>query len=299
VTGGPARPEIYSRRAWLATRALDVLPWPWGERALSALFVAAALARPTRLRRALAWAGQQSGGAKGRWRLALSCSAEHGRSVARQALVGIRTPEDLRRLVAVEGAEHLEGRTGGAILLGFHTGPLGVPVALRAAGVHLTWMGGPRDAARWSAEAWRAQREIDASLEMARGAALSQPAESRGALLYQARRFLLDGGVVYVAAGGWGREAFVVQLPGGAARVRSGWFILRRGCGVPVLPVLARLSGQTLVITIHPPLPPPVPDAAADLEACRARIAPLLEDYLRRFPQQCFALMRRASLGRR
>jgi lauroyl/myristoyl acyltransferase len=92
------------------------------------------------------------------------------------------------------------------------------------------------------------------------------------------------------AEGGSGRMTFQVELPGGSARIRSGWFVLRRQCAVPVLPVLTHLEGRTQVITICPPLPPPDPDAARDLEVCRVRLAALLEDYVRRFPEQCYAL---------
>ena len=73
-------------------------------------------------RRALAWAGAQPGVAS-RWRLALALSAYQGRFVARNALLGIRTPEALERLFTVRGAEHLVGAGRGVILLGFHAGP--------------------------------------------------------------------------------------------------------------------------------------------------------------------------------
>jgi hypothetical protein len=76
VTAGPgfqARPEIYSRRAWLFMSALDPLPWPWGEEILAKLFAAKAFIRPSRLRKALAWAGHYPVAGRSRWRLALSC----------------------------------------------------------------------------------------------------------------------------------------------------------------------------------------------------------------------------------
>jgi hypothetical protein len=34
----------------------------------------------------------------------------------------------------------------------------------------------------------------------------------------------------------------------------------------------------------------PVESEAADVAACRAHLTPLLEDYVRRFPEQCFSL---------
>ena len=73
-------------------------------------------------------------------------------------------------------------------------------------------------------------------------------------------------------------------------RIRSGWLVLRRQCAVPVLPVLTHLEGRTQVIAICPPLPPPDPDPGRDLEACRVRVTTLLEDHVRRYPEQCYAL---------
>jgi lauroyl/myristoyl acyltransferase len=270
-------------------RALDPLPWPWGEEILAKLFAAKAFIRPSLLRKALAWAGHYPLAGKSRWRLALSCCAHHGRFVARQALLGIRTPEDLRRHVILKGEAHLTAASTGAILLGFHIGPPGVAVALRAVGHPVTWMGGLRAfRTRWNA-AWQPFRQASDTLT------LSRSAPSPGGVLYRARRLLLDGGTLYVAAEGWGREAFRVALPGGVARIRSGWFVLRRQCAVPVLPVLTHLEGLTQVITICPPLPPPDPDQARDLEVCRLSLAALLEDYVRRFPEQCYALTFRAG----
>jgi len=265
-------------------KALDPLPWPWGEEILSKLFAAKAFIRPRRLRKALAWAGHHPFPGRNRWRLALSCCAHHGRFLARQALLGIRTPEDLRRHVILKGEAHLTAASTGAILLGFHMGPPGVAVALRALGHPVMWMGGLRAfRTRWN-EAWQPFRQASDTLSLSRSSA------SPGGVLYRARRLLLDGGTLYVAAEGWGREAFQVALPGGSARIRSGWFVLRRQCTVPVLPVLTHLEGLTQVITICPPLPPPDRDQARDLEVCRVRLTALLEDYVRRFPEQCYAL---------
>jgi hypothetical protein len=125
-------------------RALDPLPWPWGEGILATLFAAKAFVRPSRLRVALAWAGHFTAARRSRWQLALSCCAHHGRFLARQALLGIRTPEDLRRLVILKGEAHLKATSTGAIILGFHLGPPGVAVALRVLGYPVTWMGGLR-----------------------------------------------------------------------------------------------------------------------------------------------------------
>jgi lauroyl/myristoyl acyltransferase len=215
----------------------------------------------------------------------------HGRFIARRVLLGVRTPEDLGRHVVVTGGEHLADISTGAILVGFHLGPPTVAVALRAAGYRVTWLGRPRRSRSWSRDAWRRFQQPGDTLT------LLTEAGGEGVVLYRARRLLLDGGTIYVLADGQsGREAFRVALPGGLAYIRSGWFALRRQCGVPVLPVLTHLEGRTHVITIYPPLPAPIADAGADLEVCREALTALLEGYVRRFPEQCSALMFRARV---
>lgn len=287
-----ARPSTYSRRAWLATLVLDLLPWPLGEEILAKAFVVKAFLRPGRLRAALTWAERQHRRGAGRWRLALSSCEHHGRFVARRVLLGIRSPEDVRRHVVVRGGEHLSSLATGALLIGFHLGPPGPAVMLRVAGYEATWMGRPRASRSWSREAWRRiQRSHDALT-------ILNEAGAEGGLLYRARRLLLGGGTIYVAAdGNRGREAFRVSVPGGTLFIRSGWLVLRRQCKVPVLPVVTHLEGRTHVIEIRPPLPPPVADEAADIEACRTVLAPMLADYVRRFPEQCPRLMLRSLRG--
>ena len=283
-----ARPAIYSRRAWLALLLLDPLPWPWGERALSAVFVAKAFARPVRLRRVLAWAEAQPLGRGRRWRLALACHAHHGRVLARQALLGLRSPDALRRRVVIEGEQHLAAASTGRILLGFHLGAPGTAVALRTAGHGVTWMGGWRASPQWLSPAWqRMHRPEDVELETSKR---STP-PLRGGVLYAAREHLANRSILYATGDGRsGRLAFSVPLPGRAAEIRTGWFALRRHCRVPVLPVLSRFEGLTQVITVHPPLPAVDPDPTRDLEMCAAVLAPLLADYVDRYPEQCYFL---------
>jgi lauroyl/myristoyl acyltransferase len=138
-------------------------------------------------------------------------------------------------------------------------------------------------------EAWRPVREaVDDLL-------LPETSSARGGLLYRAHRFLLGGGILYVAADGKGREAFRVVLPGAIVRIKWGWFVLRRRSGVPVFPVFSHLDGRTQVVTIHPPLPPPDPDPERDLIACGNALARLLKHYVRQFPEQCYGLTFRLS----
>jgi lauroyl/myristoyl acyltransferase len=264
------RPVFYSRPAWIALFALDVLPWPWGESLLGALFAGKAFVRPRRLRQAMAWAGAQPVWGWRRWRLALSACAHHGRFLARQALVGIRSPEAFARHAVVRGGERLAGLTGGAILLSFHIGPPCTSVALRLAGHRLTWVGGRRASRRWASPAWQP------FVQAARDIPMTANPDHWAAVLYRARRVLLDGGIICMMGDGGGRDAFRLALPGRLAAVRSGWFVLRRQCRVPVLPVLSHLEGRTEVVTVHPPLPPIDPDPERDLAACRDVLASLL-----------------------
>jgi lauroyl/myristoyl acyltransferase len=266
--------------------ALELLPWPWCEDVLAAVFVAKAFIRPSRLREALVWARAQPGAgtARARWRLALACCAHHGRVLARSALLGMRSPDVLRRHLELVGEEHLATAEGRAILLGFHVGPGGVPAALSVSGHPVAWVGGRRASRSWLNDAWRPVREASPNITS------TGLAGSRSAVLYRARRHILDGGSVFIAADGQGRDAFAVPVPGGQVHVKSGWHVLRRQCGVPVLPVLSHLEGRTHILRVHAPLPPVDPDPARDLAVCWAAITPLLHDYVLRYPEQCYAL---------
>jgi lauroyl/myristoyl acyltransferase len=255
------------------------LPWPWGEHAMAACFVGKAFVRVSRLRAALRWAAGQPGvAACHRWRLAIALCAHHGATVARSAAVGLRDPQILARRIEVRGAEYLAERPGGALLLGFHLGMPNVDVMLRLAG-HLTrWLGGARVGGGWARAVWRPF--LDESAELL----VLDDAGARGAVLRRACRMLLDGqAVCMMADGSLGREAFRIPLPGGPVIVRSGWLSLQDHGLASVLPVLSHREGRTQVVTIHPPLPLALADA-------RAVLGRLLEDYVRRFPAQCYSL---------
>ena len=105
-----------------------------------------------------------------------------------------------------------------------------------------------------------------------------------GGVLRRACRVLLAGESLFLAAdGGRGREAFRVPLPGGPVVVRAGWLALREQTQAPVLPVLSHREGPAQIVTVHPPLP-------ADLASCEKIVGRLLDDYTRRFPEQCYSL---------
>lgn len=264
---------------------LRALPWPCGEEILAGCFAARTLVRPTRLRQALAWASAQPGPQSSRWRLARRVAAYEGRFIARSALVGIREPELLGQQVALRGAERLAAGRG-LILIGFHVGPPGAYLVLRVAGYHVTFLGGRGGSGLWAPRIrhrYASPRE-DVFLP------LSGPTHAMMSPLYEARRIVLDGGLVLVNADGRGKRAFAVPVPGGHAVIRAGWLALRRATNVPVLPVLSHMEGRTHVVSVHSPLPPLDPDPAADLDRCRRALAELLGDYVRQFPEQCYSL---------
>ena len=175
----PGRPRRTPRALWAIIVALDRLPWPWGEDILARLFVAKALFRPLRFRRALAWASVSLGGRCGQWHLALSLHANQGRFVARKTLVGIRHPDDLRRHLVVQGQEHLDTISGGRIFLAFHLG-LGGLDGLRALGHRVTALWVPSTLWAWPEKAWRS---LDAGGELA---SLRGDRAAWGSALYQA-----------------------------------------------------------------------------------------------------------------
>lgn len=276
------RPSYYPRALWALLLTLDLLPWPWGEDILARLFVARAFLRTTRLRQALRWAACQP---RPRWPLALALCAYHGRLVAQACMLGRRGPDELRRFVVVRGGEHLPAPGRPTILLGFHLGAKASDVALKLAGHSFIRLGGPRVSRSWLNEAW------SRFLSTSQIVVPIDDTKSLSSALYEARRRLLEGGTLFTLGDGHGRAAFQLDLPGGPLPIRSGWLALRRHTGAVVLPVLSHLEGRRQVVTVHPPLPAVDPDSARDLHACRAALGQLVQEYVRRFPEQCPSLV--------
>ena len=280
------RPWLYSSPLWALILALDFLRWPWGEDILAGLFWLVGLVRARRRRPAIAWAKAQPN--RHPWPLALGLCGFRGRWVARSTLVGVRRPADLGRRVVIRGEEHLMAPAPqGTILLGFHLGPPNADVALRILGHPMAWLGSARKSRARASPAWApflASREN-----------LSPPDGDAewfwAGYLYRARRILLEGRTIFVMADSLvGRELFAVTLPGGVMTVRSGWFTLWRQTGARVVPVTTHLDGRMQVITAHPPLPVERTDQS-DADAYRSILSGLAEDYVRRFPEQCPALV--------
>ena len=274
-----AKPTPYPPIARLMIRLLDPLPWPVGEDLMAVAGMAQALVRPRQLHRALAWARGQSPRLRRPWLLALALLANYGRAVAQESLVGIRDPDLLRRRFLILGEEHLRTARarGGTILLGFHAGPAGSAVALGLAGYRMVSVEGVGDGPPRAGAAWSGV--LRETLAVA-----GRDPRLRAAALNAARRYLLGGATLYLNADGpFGTEAFRIPLTGGSVVIRSGWLTLRRHTGAATLPVLSHADGRRWVITIHPPLPA----WDRDSDGCRAVLTRLLEDYARRFPEQC------------
>jgi len=197
--------------------------------------------------------------------------------------LGFHSPDDLRANVLIEGAEHLAAAPAAAILLGLHLGPSDGDLTFRVLGYPVTLIGGSDRGATmaWWSEAWR-PFVTRGELSFASG-----DRDRWSAVLYSARRALLDDEKIYILADGIGREAFRLSLSVGEMPIRAGWVTLHQLTGAPVLPVLRRLEGRRQVVTIHPPLPPLTPDSLSGLEDCRKLLTGLVEDYVRRFPEQC------------
>ena len=118
--------------------------------------------------------------------------------------------------------------------------------------------------------------------------AVQTASTSRVQGLFTLRRLLARGGFVFLTADGpFGGELFRLDLPGLAPVVRTGWFTLRRQLGLRILPLFAHEEGAQRIVTIHPPLPAPTGDEAADKAACRAVLTAMLGDYVRHYPSQC------------
>ena len=276
----------YPPRLWTLLRALHRLPWPLGEDILGAIFVAKAFVKVDELRRALSWASAFAIGPQ-RWRLALSLLAMRGRFVARAALLGAHSADDVRRQFAVRGQDHLRAVSGAMILLGFHVGPPYSYVALRAAGLPVTVLVKRAIPEEWSRDPWARPRSDNQDL------LFGDHEFSRATMLHRAQEVLRSGRMLYMTAdtaGDYGREAFRLVVHGRKVVVRAGWLALHRRTGAPVLPVLAHLEGRRSIVTIHPPLPTPGPDLMNDPTAFREGLERLLVDYAGRFPDQCWSL---------
>lgn len=283
IVAGPIETDMFGGPARLRqmTRGLRRLPRPAAQSVLAALAIGDGFIRYGRFRQASAWAAAQGATGWNRCRMALALLANHGRFVADEAMLGISGADDLSRDVVIEGTEHLEHLSAGAILLGFHLGPPKAWLALRVHGYPVRFAG-RLESARPDAR-WQRLLETGDVIRLPDGDA---HARLRG--LHRIRNLLREGSLVYLTADGpFGRESFRINLPGGPLVLRLGWFALRRATGVRVLPVLVHRDKHRRVVVIHPPLPDPEDDPQRDAVACQAALTPLVERYVHRYPTQC------------
>ena len=275
-------PDMYGAPPRLRTLMpfLRAVPAPLAAWMLAGLAVGEGVVHRHRLRSALAWAAAQGATGTAKWRLALALFANHGRFVAQETMIGVPDLRALSRNVVIEGREHLDRLRTGALLLGFHLGPPRTALVLRACGYPVRVAG--------RLEMARGNPRWDAALDASEAVALpAGPPRGRAESLHRIRDLIRGGAIVYIAADGLGREAFRIDVPGGSLVVRMGWLALRRATRLPVLPVFTWMRGRQRVIDVHPPLPDPCEDAGQDAAVCRAALAPLLADYVRRVPAQC------------
>jgi lauroyl/myristoyl acyltransferase len=234
---------------------------------LAALNVLRGLTSRYRWRVATTWAAAQARSRWDRYRLTFALFANHGRFMADEIRFWRDEAEDLDRDVTIEGREHLDALQGGAILLGWHVGPPVTGRTLAALGYPVRTAGRLGDADE--------------------GAGKTPTPRERADGLQHARVLIRNGTWLYMAADGRGREAFRIDVPGRDVIIRAGWLALRRVTGAPVLPVVCRRDGARRIITVHPPLPGLSPDRAEDEARCRTVLSAILNDYARRYPEQC------------
>jgi lauroyl/myristoyl acyltransferase len=248
-------------------------------RLMGAAAVAQGVVRDRRLARAVRWARAQGFSGPARYRVALATLANHGRYVAQEAMLGIASAGELQAASTIIGGEHLVS-AGGGLLVGMHIGPPRSWLYLRAHGHRVRVV--IRETAGQGA-AWDRLRDDEVVVPLS----LTDPAR-RVQSLYRIRRLLADGALVFLTADGpLGATQFTLEVPGAAPAIRVGWFSLRRTLKVPAFPLFIHEEGERRIVTVHPALPPPDPDAARDAEICRSRLTTLVGDYVRQYPTQC------------
>ena len=282
IVRGRIAPDMYGAPVRLRPFMpfLRAIPAPAAVWTLAGLAVGESVVHTSRLRRAIAWASARGARGSAKYRLALALIANHGRFVAEEMMIGVPDLETLGRNVVIEGREHLDHLQSGAMLVGFHLGPPRTALVLRACGYPVRLAG--------RLEMARGNPRWDAALDAAEAVRLpGGPPRGRAEGLHRIRNLLRDGAIVYMAADGLGREAFRIDVPGGSLVVRMGWLALRRSTRAPALPILTYRRGRQRVIVVHPPLPDPCEDLAADAARCRDVLGALILDYVQRFPSQC------------
>jgi lauroyl/myristoyl acyltransferase len=277
-----------------AVTALGKLPSRRAADILAGVALLRGISIPARRRAALRWAGLHASTRWGRLKLAAALLANGGRCIAFSSRLGMRGLDEYRERIELRGTEHLDAarRLGGTLVVGLHVGPGQTSAALHAHGYDLTASGaGGR-------VMWR--RSLAGAAPVHRSVRWSESSQERALGLLRLRQLLASGETVVIMADARsGRPAMWASVPGGLMPLRSGWFALRRQTGATTLPALAHLERERQIITIHPPLPPPVADVEEDRARCQAVMSQILGDYARRHPAQAFSLAFQSEPGDR
>lgn len=263
---------------------LDVVPFPLGEWACGVLFLLRNVARPRVTARAWRWLTRYPS-PQSLFVRTCRLFLYQGRFRARHALIGLTSPAALAAVVRIDGREHLPDR--GAVLLGFHVGPPVVGEALCVSGVPVLSVAGRRHSRQWSRQAWAPVRHLSEAFS------LTEDPSVLGGALYRMRRRLTEGEHVYVMGDGLkGRVAFTLQVHDGRVlKMKSGWLLLARHTGAPVVPVTTHYEGPTQVVTFHPPLPPIDMNRIEDLAQYQTLLQGILERFAAAHPEQCSGLV--------
>ena len=279
-------PLAPSSRAFL--RALNLLPAAWAEECLALAALAQGMLRPSRRRPAHRWAASQPG-VRHPWRLTRVLLAERGRFLAALTQVGVRNPKPCAgirpgREAAPRGgrpARRRAARRSPPRLRRHGTGAPGCRVPRRLQRARTRPDVAPRAGALDRATGGGEPHPVDRPAKP-RGRATTHPADPR-----RGRRGLHGGRRGRPrrlhARAAWTRPRAQERVADGPARSQRDRAAAARPHG-----------GRSATRPIHPPFPEPAADLDVELAACRAHLAPIVEEFVRQWPEQCFML----ALGR-
>jgi lauroyl/myristoyl acyltransferase len=285
-----ARPSLYERLQQIALppllRAARRLPPRLGVGLIVAAAIGQTMIDPPRCARAIRWVSRHHVGWRARAASLFALLVNRGRFLAWAIGIG-HDPEAFRSTVVIEGRAWLDEAVakGGVLLVTVHLGPGSTARSLRACGYAVVAGGaGFRFTAPDPPAAWKTFPRLTRVL-------WSDPG-SRATGLYALARSLRQGSLVVLPADApdSGRVEFSLRLFGRSLHVHSGWFTLRRMTQVPTLLVLQAWSRGQWTVTVHPPLPLPVPDLERDRMACHAYMLDALGPFVAAHPDQCVSL---------
>jgi hypothetical protein len=255
------------------------------------LVVAAAIGQamldPLRLSRAIRWVSAHRVGVRQRASSLVLLLVNRGRFLAWATGIGEADPGTLQETVTIEGRALLDEAAAGSgvLVVTLHLGPGSTARALRECGYAVVVGGeGFRFVAPDPPVAW------DTLPPVVR--VPWRDTDSRATGLYELARYLRRGSVVVLPADApdKGRVEFSLRLSGRQLDVRSGWFTLRRLTKAPTLLVLHAWSARGRVVTVHPPLPPPMANVESDRVACHAYLFDAVQRFVVAHPEQCVSL---------